>query len=577
MPKTDSWPMNGITRLSGTGSCDSMASLGSSQSTMSNDSLEYLSPEERACLMFLEETIDSLDTESDSGLSNSESDGVDLGRSKFKDVYGNSHTAASPRGSRSSLQSNLLVPGKKADAVSTRGTSSSKILPTSSELTERDHSPGGKPKVPARELSRNALNVSDVIPPPPPPPFFRDNVEKAVINENIQRSLFSRELQQKPQEISNVSFNKNEALAKRTSVASSQPLTLEGLNRLRERASIKKAPLNPAEINKVLPTQNVTVSTQSSDLRVKESVAPTSIASVAPHKKEEASEPQTRSAPPTAPKPKKFPPNIQLNTSIGTGHLSNHEIHSRAWKEQTSPNLASPTEGIPKPLATSDPQKSRIEALKKLGLLKQHSDSELKAEFGHPLKHHRSMEALPVGQISLGDFPKPKPLPEGRVDNAETEFSHSRSMRPRSGTDLRTIKQENIFFSKSANFKSVTLERSGMGLASYMANKANQTNPPKTDSTAAKPVSDTSLQSSLRNTRPRPASLGNGKDFDLQDGDIQKEEMKLNSKIVRKSYPAPRVPEKTQHFLNNSIQITPRTSTEEDRKVALRKLGLLKD
>lgn len=40
----------------------------------SDDSLEYLSPEERACLMFLEETIESLETEEDSGLSNDEPD-----------------------------------------------------------------------------------------------------------------------------------------------------------------------------------------------------------------------------------------------------------------------------------------------------------------------------------------------------------------------------------------------------------------------------------------------------------------------------------------------------------------------
>lgn len=40
----------------------------------SDDSLEYLSAEEKACLMFLEETIESLDTEEDSGLSNDESD-----------------------------------------------------------------------------------------------------------------------------------------------------------------------------------------------------------------------------------------------------------------------------------------------------------------------------------------------------------------------------------------------------------------------------------------------------------------------------------------------------------------------
>lgn len=40
----------------------------------SDDSLDHLSAEEKACLMFLEETIESLDTEEDSGLSNDESD-----------------------------------------------------------------------------------------------------------------------------------------------------------------------------------------------------------------------------------------------------------------------------------------------------------------------------------------------------------------------------------------------------------------------------------------------------------------------------------------------------------------------
>lgn len=38
----------------------------------SDESLEYLSAEEKACLMYLEETIQSLDTEDDSGLSNDE-------------------------------------------------------------------------------------------------------------------------------------------------------------------------------------------------------------------------------------------------------------------------------------------------------------------------------------------------------------------------------------------------------------------------------------------------------------------------------------------------------------------------
>lgn len=36
--------------------------------------MEHLSAEERACLMFLEETIESLEVEEDSGLSNDEPD-----------------------------------------------------------------------------------------------------------------------------------------------------------------------------------------------------------------------------------------------------------------------------------------------------------------------------------------------------------------------------------------------------------------------------------------------------------------------------------------------------------------------
>lgn len=40
----------------------------------SDDSLDHLSAEEKACLLFLEETIEALDTEEDSGMSNDEPD-----------------------------------------------------------------------------------------------------------------------------------------------------------------------------------------------------------------------------------------------------------------------------------------------------------------------------------------------------------------------------------------------------------------------------------------------------------------------------------------------------------------------
>lgn len=40
----------------------------------SADSMEHLSAEERACLMYLEETIEALEVQEDSGLSNDEED-----------------------------------------------------------------------------------------------------------------------------------------------------------------------------------------------------------------------------------------------------------------------------------------------------------------------------------------------------------------------------------------------------------------------------------------------------------------------------------------------------------------------
>lgn len=40
----------------------------------SEDSMEHLSAEERACLMYLEETIEALEVQEDSGLSNDEQD-----------------------------------------------------------------------------------------------------------------------------------------------------------------------------------------------------------------------------------------------------------------------------------------------------------------------------------------------------------------------------------------------------------------------------------------------------------------------------------------------------------------------
>uniref|UniRef100_A0A8C9T710 Specifically androgen-regulated gene protein-like n=1 Tax=Scleropages formosus TaxID=113540 RepID=A0A8C9T710_SCLFO len=75
MPRSDAWPsdvtVNTMAHTDSAGSCNSVVSINLGSS---DDNLAYLSAEERACLMFLEETIESLEAEEDSGLSNDKSE-----------------------------------------------------------------------------------------------------------------------------------------------------------------------------------------------------------------------------------------------------------------------------------------------------------------------------------------------------------------------------------------------------------------------------------------------------------------------------------------------------------------------
>lgn len=97
--------------------------------------------------------------------------------------------------------------------------------------------------------------------------------------------------------------------------------------------------------------------------------------------------------------------------------------------------------------------------------------------------------------------------------------------------------------------KSSTLERSGLGLSSYMesVNKQQQS------------------LGQLRNSRPRPASLGSGKDFE----------------VGKKGVPTPSFSSDSSQKLPRSqgisVLISPGESSEEARRKALKKLGLIRD
>ncbi|XP_061908009.1 uncharacterized protein LOC133653030 isoform X2 [Entelurus aequoreus] len=75
MLKGDTWhggaALVSLNNMESAGSCDSVISVNSGYS---EDSLEHLSAEEMACLMYLEQTIEALEVQEDSGISNDEPD-----------------------------------------------------------------------------------------------------------------------------------------------------------------------------------------------------------------------------------------------------------------------------------------------------------------------------------------------------------------------------------------------------------------------------------------------------------------------------------------------------------------------
>ncbi|XP_016047203.1 specifically androgen-regulated gene protein [Erinaceus europaeus] len=127
---------------------------------------------------------------------------------------------------------------------------------------------------------------------------------------------------------------------------------------------------------------------------------------------------------------------------------------------------------------------------------------------------------------------------------------------------------------RQMSFKSNTLERSGVGLSSYLS--AKQEPGPQTSSSLGKGSVLGPLSPIVpRSSRPRPASLGTGKDFEgIPVGrlaDLEQEQSSLHRPYAGQSRAQlPRAP-------CVSVRISPKGIHEEHRREALRKLGLLKD
>ncbi|KAJ7998649.1 hypothetical protein DPEC_G00207070 [Dallia pectoralis] len=478
MPRSDTWPggitMETMTGMDSTGSCDSVVSVNSG---FSDDSLEHLSADERACLMYLEETLESLETEEDSGLSDYEPDcpratsnvasktahlSASMGQNKLRDVS----TYPSERHRH-------LVPTPFIQANSI-----SHIPPKARPGRARDvDTSHQKPQAPAVDVSRCQGHhhrvppeVNVVVIPPPSEPKVHSG----------QRPLPSPR----------------------------GPMSYETLVQLRKSASMKRAPQNPThatrESNRRPPASAAQMEIHCESVPRGPVVTPA-----------QGTLPLETSPPVVFPKPQRVPSHVALSTKV---------------------TASSTTDSSTCDLCLSDSQKVRMEALQKLGLLTDNKEDLPVA----PLWSSKSHSTWDLNSTNPGvkppDFCNPA-RSQPSTTSQGTRVHNGRPLQSSCSFVHRSWSEEHPAVPKSnlAKDKAATLEHSGVGLGSSTANH----------------------QIPLQNKRGTP----------LAPIKIPEQEKKHAAQTVP--------PHKTQPYQNFCVVMVPNMG--EDRREALRKLGLLKE
>ncbi|KAF6736229.1 Specifically androgen-regulated gene protein [Oryzias melastigma] len=278
MPKSDTWPgepgPDTMKASDSAGSCDSFLSGNSGLS------LEHLSAEEKACLMFLEETIESLDTEEDGRLSSEESHQPPGNRvQKLPD----------PPGAQKVSKDKVKI---NVDRKPTKNV----MVPT--------------PLVVARS---SAASGSEDVPPS---------------GRTVCRSQSEREASQNDKRKCSVVSSGDSSSRTAEGLLPRGPLSYDALVHLRRNASTKKTPLCPA-VDHTIDLERRCPSPAEGPLLKNQQ--------------------KSHSRPPAvAPKPKKIPAHIALKSQTEEPHVFQN---------------------------AADPQVVRLEALQKLGLLRDQEDS----------------------------------------------------------------------------------------------------------------------------------------------------------------------------------------------------------
>lgn len=323
MPKSDTWPggagLDTMTGMDSAGSCDSVVSANSG---FSDDSLEHLSAEEKACLMFLEETIESLETEEDSGLSNDEPDqlpspgsiadkvadlSASMSRSTLNSSPKNASTEPPKKNMNTKLAHSYLVPTPFVVANS----SSCSVVTAKPDIPPHKNL-SSKPKL--TSSATKAISQQNQKPGVPQAPLEGDVV--------IPPSIKPRDQSLRPAE------------------GLRGPLSYDALVHLRRSASTKKTPL--------CPTVDHTIDRHPPAIMEETQPNPGKL-SRSDRFHSEAFKPKA-GPPAVPPKPKRIPANISVKTQNGANVTSDCSFTVRRVTES---------------------EVVRQEALQKLGLIKE--------------------------------------------------------------------------------------------------------------------------------------------------------------------------------------------------------------
>lgn len=610
MPERELWPagpgLEPVTRIS---SCDSMMSITSTHSGSSDSSYDFLSAEEKECLLFLEETIGSLDT--DSGLSTDESEQATTprdpralpitqpapqGRSEETTIQQGPQPrrvtqSSSPyppelqglglRSGSYSLPRNIHI-GRNQNLGRSTIQTNSHILGESEGLApEPEKEQTSQSSGPGQALTGPREAAIDLDPALiPPPEAFRDTQPKQCGKGSLPEG--SGENSHTPQ------LHRSLGPQKRKETSSEA---------MSQKANEKDSMAQPGQ-PRPLPAM------LSQNMRVEDAPIPS------------GGDPNAQLAPLTAPKPRKLPPNIVLKSSRSSFHSD-----PQHWLSRHSE--AAPGESSLVASSLQEQRKARREALEKLGLPQDQDEP-----IPHLSKPTRSLKAKQPGVLPPAAAPAPAPISAavpaagqapasaptrglspvkalapapapaqgsspGKVlipaqEPTPGQVPAAKSMpipipkapgvnspltQPKPDSGL-TLQESNIPGLRQMNFKSNTLERSGVGLSSYLS--AEEGPSPQTSTSLGRGSFLNKISPSvLRNSRPRPASLGTGKDFAaIQVGKLADLEQEQSSK--RLSYQG-QSRDKLPRPPCVSVKISPKGVPDEHRREALKKLGLLKE